>query len=62
MSTMLATAGRILHRLLERNGLDADALYLEGGLDPFKLDEPRARYPFERGWCRIGTWRAPSRT
>jgi AraC-like DNA-binding protein len=48
MLTMLATAGRILHRLLERNGLDADTLYIECGLDPFKLDDPRARYPFER--------------
>lgn len=48
MSTMLATAGRILHRLLERNGLDADALYLECGLDPLKLNDPRARYPLDR--------------
>ena len=48
MSTMLATAGRILHRLLERNGLDADALYIECGLDPHKLDDPRARYPYDR--------------
>jgi AraC-like DNA-binding protein len=48
MSTMLATAGRVLHRLLQRNGLDADDLYLECGLDPLKLDIPRARYPLER--------------
>ena len=48
MSTMLATAGRILHQLLQRNGLDADALYLECGLDPIKLDDARARYPLER--------------
>jgi AraC-like DNA-binding protein/HAMP domain-containing protein len=45
---MLATAGRILHQLLQRNGLDADALYLECGLDPIKLDDARARYPLER--------------
>ena len=48
MSTMLATAGRILYQLLQRNGLDADALYIECGLDPLKLDESRARYPLER--------------
>ena len=48
MSTMLATAGRIVHQLLQRNGLDADAMYLECGLDPLKLDDPRARYPLER--------------
>lgn len=54
MSTMLATAGRIVHRLLQRNGLDADALFLECGMDPLKLDEPRARYPLDRSralWC-----------
>ena len=34
MSTMLAAAGRILHRLLERNGLDADVLYLECADEP----------------------------
>jgi len=48
MSTMLATAGRIVHRLLELNGLNADALYLECGLDPLKLNDPRARYPLDR--------------
>ena len=48
MPTMLATTGRILHRLLKRNGLDADALYIEGGLDPLKLDDSRARYPLDR--------------
>lgn len=55
---MLATAGRILHRLLERNGLDADALYIECGLDPHKLDEPRARYPFDRV---VRLWRLAQR-
>lgn len=48
MATMLATAGRVLHQLLQRNGLDADALYLECGLDPLKLHDSRARYPLER--------------
>jgi AraC-like DNA-binding protein len=48
MSTMLATTGRILHRLLKHNGLDADALFIECGLDPLKLDNSRARYPLDR--------------
>ena len=48
MSTLLATAGRIVHRLVQRNGLDADDLFVECGLDPHKLDMPRARYPLER--------------
>jgi len=48
MSTMLATAARILHRLLLQNGLDADALFLDCGLDPLKLSVPRARYPLDR--------------
>ena len=48
MATMLASAGRIVHRLLQRNGMDADALFLECGLDPLKLTDPRARYPIGR--------------
>ncbi len=47
-STMLATAGRIAHRLLQHNGLEADAMFLAVGLDPLKLDDPRARYPLDR--------------
>jgi AraC-like DNA-binding protein len=46
--TLLATAGRIPHRLLQDRGLDADALYLECGLDPAKLDDAEARYPIDR--------------
>jgi len=46
--TMLATAARVLHRLLARNGLDADTVFIECGLDPHKLDDARARYPLER--------------
>ncbi len=47
-STMLATAARILHRLLQRNDLNADALYIECGLDPLKLNDPKARYQVDR--------------
>jgi AraC-like DNA-binding protein len=46
--TTLATASRVLHRLLVRNGLDADALFIDCGLDPRKLDDARARYPLDR--------------
>lgn len=48
MSTMLATAGRIVHRLLQHNGLEADTMFLAVGLDPLKLDDPQARYPLDR--------------
>ena len=47
-STMLATAARIPHRLLQHNGLEADALFLAVGLDPLKLDDPQGRYPLNR--------------
>jgi AraC-like DNA-binding protein len=56
MTTMLATAGRIVHRLLERNGLDADTLFLECGLDPLKFNDSQARYPLDRTrelWHRV---------
>ena len=46
--TLLATAGRIVHRLAENRGLDADALYRECGMDPDKLDDAKARYPIDR--------------
>ena len=41
--TMLATAARVLYRLLERNGLDPDAVFLDCGLDPLKLRDPRVK-------------------
>jgi len=46
--TILATAARVLRRLLVRYGLEADKLFVESGLDPRKLDDSRARYPVER--------------
>jgi AraC-like DNA-binding protein len=46
--TILATAGRVLHRLLMRYGQEADDLFAECRLDPRKLDDPRARYPLDR--------------
>jgi AraC-like DNA-binding protein len=46
--TILATAGRIVHRLIENQGLDADALYRECGIDPTRLNDATARYPLDR--------------
>jgi len=57
MPTKLATAGRIVHRLLQHHGLEADAMFLAVGLDPLKLDDPQARYPMDRIrelWRRAG--------
>ena len=56
MSTILATAGRIIHRLIEHHGLDPDAMFIAAGLDPHKLNDPRARYPLDRTrelWYRV---------
>lgn len=46
-ATILATTARILHRLIERNGVAADSVFLECGLDPLKLLNSRARYPLD---------------
>lgn len=46
--TILATATRVLHRLLVRYDLDADALFVDCGLDSRALDDARARYPATR--------------
>jgi len=48
MATILATAARILHRLLEHHGFEADALFIDAGLDPHQLNDPQARYPLDR--------------
>ena len=53
-STILATAGRIVHRLIERHGLEADAMFLSADLDPEKLNDPKARYPLDRS---LELWR-----
>ena len=52
-ATILATTARILYRLVERNGVAPDAVFLECGLDPLKLRDSRARYPvdsFRAAW------------
>jgi len=43
-ATILAATARILHRLIEHNGIAPDNLFLACGLDPLKLRDPRARY------------------
>jgi len=42
--TLLASAARILWRLLERHGIDPEHVFREVGLDPSHIHDPRARY------------------
>jgi AraC-like DNA-binding protein len=42
--TLLATAARILWRVIERHGIDPVAVFREAGLDPTQLNQSRARY------------------
>jgi AraC-like DNA-binding protein len=42
--TLLASAARILWRLLERHGVDPKHVFREVGLDPNQVRDPRARY------------------
>jgi AraC-like DNA-binding protein len=56
-STLLATGARILWRVIEAHGLDADAIFRDAGLDPALLNEPRGRYPLRRAsvaWTKAG--------
>lgn len=43
--TAIATAGRILWRMLEHRGIDPAPLFKEAGLDSECLDNPLVRYP-----------------
>ena len=55
IGTAIATAGRILWRMLERRGIDPAPLFKEEGLDPGSLDNPLVRYPVKeatRVWTR----------
>jgi len=45
--TAIATAARVLWRMLERRGIDPEPLFREAGLDPDKLNNPLSRYPAE---------------
>jgi AraC-like DNA-binding protein len=42
--TLLASAARILWRLLERHGIDPEQVFRDAGLNPEHVHDPRARY------------------
>ena len=55
IGTAIATAGRILWRMLERRGIDPGPLFKEAGLNTKSLDNPLVRYPVKEGslvWMR----------
>jgi len=55
IGTAIATAGRILWRMLERRGIDPEPLFKEAGLDPDSRDNPLVRYPIKEArlaWTR----------
>jgi AraC-like DNA-binding protein len=43
--TAIATAGRLLWRMLERRGIDPAPVYKKAGIDPESLDDPLVRFP-----------------
>ena len=52
--TLLASALRMLYRTIDSYDVDANALFVDAGLDPRKLDDPVFRYPLEkarRAWA-----------
>lgn len=49
--TLLASATRILWRLLERNGVPAEQVFRSAGLDPEEMTRSRGRYPVEKVRC-----------
>jgi AraC-like DNA-binding protein len=55
IGTAIATAGRILWRMLERRGIDPAPVFKEAGLDTNRLDNPLLRYPAKEAslaWMR----------
>lgn len=51
--TVLASASRILWRTIAANDADSEAVFLEAGLNPTKVNESGARFPLEnmrRAW------------
>ena len=55
IGTTIATAARILWRMLEHRGIDPTPLFKEAGLDTNSLDNPLVRYPIKEGilaWTR----------
>jgi len=56
--TLLASAARILYRLIEHHGIDPQWVFREAGLDPALLEDPRARYRVENARA---AWREAAR-
>jgi AraC-like DNA-binding protein len=53
--TFLASEIRLLRRILDELGIDADQVLQDVGIDPALASQPRARYPFGRvmaAWAR----------
>jgi AraC-like DNA-binding protein len=46
-ATFLASMGRVLWRVAEANKLDPTRFFSDAGLDPARIEEPRARFPFD---------------
>ena len=46
--TLLASASRILWRMIKAEGADPDAIFTEAGLDTALRNEASARYPVEK--------------
>ncbi|MGI9324083.1 MAG: AraC family transcriptional regulator [Pseudomonadales bacterium] len=45
--TFLASMGRLIWRLAEVHQISPDAVFETAGLDPNRIDQPHARYPFQ---------------
>ena len=56
--TTIATAGRILWRMLEQRGINPAPLFKEAGLEPESMDNPQVRYP---GKAARRAWRLASK-
>jgi AraC-like DNA-binding protein len=57
IGTAIATAARILWRMLERRGIDPAPLFDEAGLDASSRDNPLTRYPAKestQAWVQAG--------
>ena len=57
IGTAIATAGRILWRMLENRGIDPAPLFEEAGLDASSRDNPLVRYPLKQATL---VWRRAS--
>ena len=54
--SILSSVPRMIWRLLESHGIDADAVFRQSGFDPAHMSEPRMRYPkesFQNLWADV---------